>query len=86
MTHILLFGILEYLKKIVHRCSQRGRHKFFRLNTWFFQVWTTKAACTSQYKDSIAKSMQQVDAILRLIDKYKNDMKLVTSSSGKNYQ
>ncbi|XP_065205470.1 dipeptidase 2-like [Planococcus citri] len=48
------------------------------------QIWTAKSRCTSQLKDSVASTIQQIDAITRLNRKFKDDMKIVYNSEDIN--
>lgn len=47
------------------------------------QFWVAYTSCSSNYKDSVELTLQQIDVIKRLIQKYPNDMEYVTSSDGK---
>lgn len=45
------------------------------------QVWTVQVPCLSQYKDAVAKSLQQLDVMRRLISLYKDDMTFITKAN-----
>lgn len=39
-------------------------------------------SCKVQYKDALAKTIEQIDVIKRLVKKYPGDLELVTTSDG----
>lgn len=45
------------------------------------QFWVAYTDCKSQYKDSVQLTLRQIDVIKRLIKKYPDHLKLVTSAS-----
>jgi membrane dipeptidase len=40
-------------------------------------------SCDSQYKDAVEQTLEQIDVIKRLIQKYSDHLELVTTSDGK---
>jgi len=44
----------------------------------FFQFWVAYTSCESQYKDSVQLTLRQIDVIRRLIQRYPNNLQLVT--------
>lgn len=47
------------------------------------QFWSAYVGCsTTQYKDAVETTLEQIDVIKRLTEKYPNDMTFVTTSSG----
>jgi membrane-anchored glycerophosphoryl diester phosphodiesterase (GDPDase) len=38
--------------------------------------------CTTQYKDAVEQTMQQIDVIKRMIDQYSDEMQYVTTAQG----
>nr|CAD7443883.1 unnamed protein product [Timema bartmani] len=44
--------------------------------------WSAYVPCGSQYLDSVQLTLEQIDVIRRLVDKYPNHMKLVTTAEG----
>ena len=44
------------------------------------QFWVAYVSCTRNYKDAVERTLEQIDVIKRLIDKYPSDMKYVTES------
>ncbi|CAG2066074.1 unnamed protein product, partial [Timema podura] len=46
------------------------------------QFWSAYVPCGSQYLDSVQLTLEQIDVIRRLVDKYPNHMKLVTTAEG----
>ncbi|XP_069702560.1 dipeptidase 1-like [Periplaneta americana] len=46
------------------------------------QFWAAYVSCVSQYKDAVEQTMEQIDVIKRLVDKYANDMEFVTTADG----
>ncbi|XP_018311404.1 dipeptidase 1 isoform X3 [Mycetomoellerius zeteki] len=44
------------------------------------QFWIAYASCESQYKDSIQLTLRQIDVIRRLIQRYPNNLQLVTAA------
>jgi len=46
------------------------------------QFWSAYVPCGSQYLDSVQLTLEQIDVIHRLVDKYPNQMQLVTSAQG----
>lgn len=47
------------------------------------QFWAAYVPCESQHLNAVQLTLEQIDVIKRLIDKYSNFMKLATSSAGK---
>lgn len=48
------------------------------------QFWAAYVPCESQHLNAVQLTLEQIDVIKRLIDKYSNFMKLATSSAGKS--
>lgn len=47
------------------------------------QFWSAYVDCTTtQYKDAVETTLEQIDVIKRLTDKYPNDMTFVTTAAG----
>lgn len=47
------------------------------------QFWSAYVGCTTtQYKDAVETTLEQIDVIKRLTDKYPNDMAFVTTAAG----
>ncbi|XP_069701400.1 dipeptidase 1-like isoform X2 [Periplaneta americana] len=46
------------------------------------QFWSAYVPCGSQYLDSVQLTLEQIDVIRRLVDKYPNQMQLVTTAKG----
>ncbi|PNF33642.1 Dipeptidase 1 [Cryptotermes secundus] len=46
------------------------------------QFWVAYVSCKSQYKDAVAQTLEQIDVIKRLIKKYPDHLKLVTTADG----
>ncbi|KAL0129015.1 hypothetical protein PUN28_004016 [Cardiocondyla obscurior] len=44
------------------------------------QFWVAYVSCSSQYKDSLQLTMRQIDVIRRFIQKYPNNLQLVTEA------
>lgn len=45
------------------------------------QFWVAYTPCESQYKDAVQLTLRQIDVIKRLIDRYPEDLELVTSAA-----
>jgi len=43
------------------------------------QFWVAYVSCATQYKDSLAKTLEQIDVIKRLVEKYPQDLQLAKS-------
>ncbi|KAF5304670.1 hypothetical protein FQA39_LY09447 [Lamprigera yunnana] len=43
------------------------------------QFWVAYVSCNVQYKDAVAKTLEQIDVIKRMIKKYPNELQLATS-------
>lgn len=48
----------------------------------FFQFWAAYVPCEAQYKDAVQITLEQIDVIIRLTNKYPNDLTICTSSKG----
>lgn len=48
-----------------------------------FQFWSAFVFCKSQFKDAVAKTLEQIDVIKRLIEKNSDDLQFATTSAGK---
>nr|XP_027235558.1 dipeptidase 1-like [Penaeus vannamei] len=46
------------------------------------QFWSAYVPCRSQYKNALTQTLEQIDVIHRLVDKFPEDLQLVTSSEG----
>ncbi|KAB0805580.1 hypothetical protein PPYR_02550 [Photinus pyralis] len=46
------------------------------------QFWVAYVSCKVQYKDALAKTIDQIDVIKRLVKKYSKDLELVTTPEG----
>jgi membrane dipeptidase len=46
------------------------------------QFWVAYVSCKSQYKDAVEQTLEQIDLIKRLIQKYSDHLELVTTSDG----
>lgn len=46
------------------------------------QFWVAYVACTTNYKDAVERTLEQIDVIKRLIMKHPKDMKFVTTADG----
>lgn len=46
------------------------------------QFWVAYVSCGNNYKDAVERTMEQIDVIKRLINRYPNDMKYVTTADG----
>ncbi|GLG96932.1 Dipeptidase [Gryllus bimaculatus] len=46
------------------------------------QFWVAYVPCTTQYKDAVEMTLEQIDVIKRLAAAYPNDLSLVTSADG----
>ncbi|CAG7722328.1 unnamed protein product [Allacma fusca] len=44
------------------------------------QFWVAYTSCTSQFKDSVEQTLEQIDVIKRLVDKYPEDLQFATSA------
>ena len=48
------------------------------------QFWVSYVPCESQELNAVQLTIEQIDLIKRLIDKYPNDLRLATSAEGKS--
>lgn len=46
------------------------------------QFWVAYVSCTNNHKDAVERTLEQIDVIKRLINKYPNDMKYVSTADG----
>ncbi|XP_053669809.1 dipeptidase 1-like [Anopheles nili] len=46
------------------------------------QFWVAYVSCGNQYKDAVERTLEQIDVIKRLVRKYSQHMKYVTSTQG----
>jgi membrane dipeptidase len=44
------------------------------------QFWVAYVSCTNNYKDAVERTIEQIDVIKRLVNKYSNDLMYVTES------
>lgn len=51
-------------------------------NNFFFQFWAAYVPCEAQYKDAVQLTLEQIDVIIRLTNKYSNDLTICTSAKG----
>lgn len=47
------------------------------------QFWAAYVPCEAQYKDAVQVTLEQIDVIIRLTDKYSDHLTLCTASNGK---
>lgn len=47
-----------------------------------FQFWAAYVPCEAQYKDAVQLTLEQIDVIIRLTDKYSKDLTICTSAEG----
>ncbi|GJQ66017.1 hypothetical protein Trydic_g4107 [Trypoxylus dichotomus] len=45
------------------------------------QFWAAYVSCDTQYVDALAKTVEQIDVIKRLVNKYSSDLEFVTTAS-----
>jgi membrane dipeptidase len=55
----------------------------FLLILFIFQFWSAYVPCGSQYLDSVQLTLEQIDVIIRLVERYPKYMQLATSAEGK---
>lgn len=46
------------------------------------QFWVAYVTCKTQYHDAVERTLEQIDVMKRLIDKYPNDLKYTTTTDG----
>uniref|UniRef100_A0A182WEK1 Dipeptidase n=1 Tax=Anopheles minimus TaxID=112268 RepID=A0A182WEK1_9DIPT len=46
------------------------------------QFWVAYVGCNNQYKDAVERTLEQIDVIKRMVRKYSDHMKYVTSTEG----
>uniref|UniRef100_A0A182JZK5 Dipeptidase n=1 Tax=Anopheles christyi TaxID=43041 RepID=A0A182JZK5_9DIPT len=46
------------------------------------QFWVAYVGCDNQYKDAVERTMEQIDVIKRMVHKYRQHMRYVTSTEG----
>lgn len=46
------------------------------------QFWVAYVPCSTQFKDAVAQTLEQIDVIKRFIHKYSTDLELVTTANG----
>lgn len=46
------------------------------------QFWAAYVPCEAQYKDAVQLTLEQIDVIIRLTDKYSKDLIICTSAEG----
>lgn len=46
------------------------------------QFWAAYVDCITQYKNAVSMTLEQIDVIHRLVDRYPNDLKFVTTADG----
>ncbi len=49
------------------------------------QFWSVFTKCTSQLKDSVAQSLEQIDLVKRLCKRYSDHLYFATSSAGRDH-
>lgn len=54
----------------------------FKIICCILQFWVAYVSCQIQYKDALAKTIEQIDVIRRLVKKYPSDLQLVTTADG----
>jgi hypothetical protein len=50
------------------------------------QFWVAYVGCSSQFKDAVEQTMEQVDVIKRLINAYPDNLQFATSADGKYWR
>lgn len=46
------------------------------------QFWTAYSPCPSIFKDAVARTLEQIDVIKRIVKRYKDDLQLALSVDG----
>lgn len=46
------------------------------------QFWVAYVGCGTQHKDAVERTMQQIDVIKRLVQRYPNDLQYATTADG----
>lgn len=46
------------------------------------QFWSAYVSCSNQYKNSVRLFLEQIDVILRMVEKYPDDFAFVTTAQG----
>lgn len=59
--------------------------KILKLTFFIFQFWACYVPCSSQYKDAIRLSLEQLDVIRKYVAKYPSTFQFVTTAQGKTY-
>lgn len=49
------------------------------------QFWAAYVPCEAQHKDAVQITLEQIDVIIRLTEKYTTQLTLCSSASGKNF-
>jgi Membrane dipeptidase (Peptidase family M19). len=60
------------------------QHVITNLLNFHFQFWAAYVPCESAYKDAIQLTLEQIDVIKRLTDKYSPPLTFCTSAQGKS--
>ena len=55
---------------------------FFKAILVNLQFWSAFIGCSSQYKDAVQLTIEQIDVIKRLVEQNPDDMEFVTSAKG----
>lgn len=69
---------LRYIDKLIALSKLIGCSQNF-----FFQFWSAFVPCATQNKDAVQLTLEQIDVIKRLIDKYPQFLQFSTSVTGK---
>jgi hypothetical protein len=67
---------------LLNLCFQLIFHSSFSL----FQFWAAYVPCEAQYKDAVQITLEQIDVIERLTDRYSPHLVKCTSSYGKHFK
>lgn len=62
---------------------QAPKHTLTHIPFLFIQFWAAYVPCEAQYKDAVQQTLEQIDLIIRLTNKYSNQLTICTSASGK---
>lgn len=53
---------------------------------FLFQFWSAYVPCDTQYKDAVRQTLEQIDVIHRLCQKYPETFMFATSSKGEIFR
>ena len=74
---------LNTLYEIAAFCKSLQHVLFLSCCFSTFQLWVAYAPCSSQHKDAVQVTLEQIDLIKRLVITYPNQLELVKTSQGK---